>query len=463
MTRIHIENLRHIKKLNFEMPNPGLWILTGENGTGKTSLLAALRRIGYSLAFPVHFKSSLISDQLDSYSGAKITYSKGTDKVTYSYRTERWVPSPKDGQKFLRSLGYPAVKYVAADSRRIEPTNDDFSVRRARNAPEQVISALNQIFCTRKFDHLKVINTRRGVGNEAFLIELPTTSGKKKKYYSEKSFSLGELCMLRLSKTISEAPKKSLILVDEVELALHPIAQIELMKYLEKEAIARNLTIIVSTHSSTLIKSAAKARIIFLQKIQGDEVTCTVGCFPSYVLGSLAYQEEKLADRMIYVEDEKASIIVKEIINLTIDQKYGGPMPLRPTVAVVPVGGFTNVLRFFDRQKPLLSSNTKGFVILDADAQDSLENAQSEDLRQLYSTHQNIISFLPYTPEVGLLQYLDLQWINVRDQLRSHFGTSNIVMRRGDFSQIDANSSPEEQRSKAKSICKDIIVNYIDN
>lgn len=262
--------------------------------------------------------------------------------------------------------------------------------------------------------------------------------------------------MLRLSKTISDAPKRSLILVDEVELALHPIAQIELMKYLEKEALDRSLTVIVSTHSSTLIKTAARARIIFLQKIQGDEVTCTVGCFPSYVLGSLAYHEEKLADRMIYVEDEKASVIVKEIINLTIELKYGS-MPLRPTVAVVPVGGFTNVLRFFDRQKPLLSSNTRGFVVLDADAQDSLENAQSEDLRQLYRTYKSAISFLPYTPEIGLLHYLDRNWINVRDQLRSHFGTSGIVMRRGDFLTLDAGASPEEQRNKAKTICREII------
>jgi ABC-type cobalamin/Fe3+-siderophores transport system ATPase subunit len=65
---INIQNLRNLNSLHFEIPDRGVTLLTGSNGSGKTSLLACLRRIGHSNAFPIHFPTSLRSDRLDNQS-----------------------------------------------------------------------------------------------------------------------------------------------------------------------------------------------------------------------------------------------------------------------------------------------------------------------------------------------------------------------------------------------------------
>ncbi|MFM7350596.1 MAG: AAA family ATPase, partial [Erythrobacter sp.] len=43
---LEVRNLRNISRLRFELPDPGVWLLTAGNGAGKTTLLACLRRIG---------------------------------------------------------------------------------------------------------------------------------------------------------------------------------------------------------------------------------------------------------------------------------------------------------------------------------------------------------------------------------------------------------------------------------
>src|ERR1700733_12959622 len=93
--KIEIRNLRHIRELNFDIPGPGVHLLSGSNGAGKTSVLACLRRIGNSTAFAQHFAASRRSDSLDNFDGAEITYSLNQSQVTYAYAGERWVPRPR--------------------------------------------------------------------------------------------------------------------------------------------------------------------------------------------------------------------------------------------------------------------------------------------------------------------------------------------------------------------------------
>ncbi|WP_341772459.1 AAA family ATPase, partial [Burkholderia pseudomallei] len=253
----------------------------------------------------------------------------------------------------LETLGYPDVVYVAANADRIEPRKEDFSPRKVRAAPQELITAANQIFSSAKFDALKTINVRKGVGNQAFLLELPTGNKQGKHYFSEKNLSLGELCILKLLRMLADCRQGSLILVDELELALHPTAQAELLRYLQQIADDKNLTIVVSTHSSTLIKQAPRDRILLLQADGDGAVSCTARCFPSFVLGALAYREEAASDVVIYVEDDAARAIVEQLARRFIADQYQ-INSLVPSVSVVPVGGITNVLRFFTRQRPLL-------------------------------------------------------------------------------------------------------------
>ena len=88
--KVEIENLKGIRRLDFDVPEPGLWLLTGVNGSGKTSLLAALYRIGYGRAFQDYFKTTVGQDRIDAFSNTIIRYHIDGDTVSYAYGGARW-------------------------------------------------------------------------------------------------------------------------------------------------------------------------------------------------------------------------------------------------------------------------------------------------------------------------------------------------------------------------------------
>jgi predicted ATPase len=225
---IQIKKLKHIQNLTFEIPDPGVYLLSGLNGSGKSSLLACLYRIGDSRAFSRHFRASAKSRLLDNFDKAEITYTLNGKSVTYAYGGERWVPTPRAESKLLARFGYGEVIYIGATADRISPRPEDFQPKKLGSAPQDVRDAANQIFSTTKFDTLKVINLKPGPGNQAFLLQ--ATSPPNATYFSERNFSLGEICILKLLRELKACKKGAMVLIDELELALHPRAQIELLK-----------------------------------------------------------------------------------------------------------------------------------------------------------------------------------------------------------------------------------------
>lgn len=189
-------------------------------------------------------------------------------------------------------------------------------------------------------------------------------------------------------------------------MALHPRAQIKLLRYLEEQSAAKRLTVIFSTHSVTLLKSIKRQQIIYLDKAAGGEIRSVVGCYPTYALGNIASDEETLPDAMLYVEDLYARDMLTAYLELFANERYADPT-LRPTAKIVPVGGFNEVVAFLDRNRAVLPVHVAQRAVLDQDV-------STESLRQMRAQHnhaqlakfqrvQASINYLPFTPEVGLM------------------------------------------------------------
>ena len=95
--------------------------------------------------------------------------------------------------------------------------------------------------------------------------------------YSELHMAAGERAILRLLKEIPQA-KGGLVLIDEVEAGLHPLAQKTLMQELQKLALANDFQIIVTTHSPVVLDSVPKDGRIFLDR----NVEGKVSVYPPY-------------------------------------------------------------------------------------------------------------------------------------------------------------------------------------
>jgi predicted ATP-dependent endonuclease of OLD family len=231
---VKIRKLKGIECLDFEIPDPGVHLLADSNGSGKTTLLACLRRLCHANAFQIHFLSSLRSNRLDSFNGAQVAYALNDESVTYAYAGERWVPRPRRSSNLVQKFGYPNVLYVGATAARITPRLEDFKTAKLKPAPQTVIQAANSIFETSRFSELKTINLTTGNKNPAFVLIDRPLGQTKILYFSEKNFSLGELCVLKLLRELDNCHNGTLVLIDELEIALHPRAQIGLIRYLGK-------------------------------------------------------------------------------------------------------------------------------------------------------------------------------------------------------------------------------------
>jgi len=425
-TKLTIKNLKNIKSLEFEVPGPGAYLLTGSNGSGKTSLLTCLSRLRNSGAFPRGFRSSTHKN-LDTHRGASIKYEIGAESVLYSYVEERWAPLPRKNSHLLATCGYPEVAYIAADADRVEPQKQEFSPRRVQSAPEKIRVAMNQIFSTSKFSELCFLNLNRGGRTKAYLIK-NSQPGKVATYYSERNFSLGELCVLKLLLELDDIQHNSLILIDELELAIHPRAQVELFKYLVEYSEEKKLTIIFSTHSVTLIKSVDRNQLLFLENNDGI-VNCIRACYPTYALGHIGSGEESAPDCVIYVEDDSARKCVDEMVGL-----YRSSISLRNsalfTVLIVPIGGFREILQFIDKSPQMLPRHTKIVAILDEDVQsESLVTYQKEGNFQmllLFDRLKDVIKYLPWTPEVGLVKLVSSNRLHYEKRFKEYFSDQRL-------------------------------------
>lgn len=455
--KIVIENVKQIDKLEFDIPAPGVHILSGTNGAGKSCLLTCLLRIGRPNAFQTAFLTSKMSDALDPFSNAKITYKVGSQTVVYSYTGFRWEPFPRRNSKLLVGLGYASVIYAAANADRIEPREEDFKPRNVRDAPREVRDAAKVILGDDKFENLKIVNVRRGVGSEAYLMPDASSKPRKLVYYSEKNFSLGEICVLKLLRNLDTCPNQSLVLIDELELALHPRAQIGLLRYLEKIAEEKTLTVIFSTHSANLIKLAKRENFFFIEKI-GGKTRVVQGCYPTYALGHLALKEERSPDGVIYVEDEQAQFIVESLIKLLFKSELFGKS--KPTIVVAPIGAFSSVIAFLGRAKSLLPDNVHQCALLDKDVYDEyvlpLRNAGNHTELAKIQAVQKSIKYLPWTPEVGICELLRDDLASHETALRDFFDDSRISASCIDFASTKLLSGAQ-LRTKAKALVRDLI------
>src|SRR5262249_47203540 len=157
----------------------------------------------------------------DQFPNAQITFTSSApaDSVSYAYSGHRWVPSPKrNGPRLLTNSGYSEVMYIAADEARVTPRREDFTARRRPNVLTFIQNHANAVFNSQKFTGLKTVNVRRGVGQQAFVLEVSPGV-----FASEKNFSLGELAVLKLLRKLESSKNNALVIIDELEIALHPV------------------------------------------------------------------------------------------------------------------------------------------------------------------------------------------------------------------------------------------------
>ena len=475
---ITIENVRGINKLTFEAPTKsGVYLLTGINGCGKSTLMTALARISDKSVF----SSDFIETPFDSYGNSKITYHMEKEGITtnicFTKSRCKWNPHPKCS--LGKNAPFSQVIYINTSTQRFLESDIrnhpiEKTEAKARSASPKLKEGLKKILESDKFEKLRyqtiknkgaaVTMPRRG--NKVFYV--PQADGSS---FSELNFSFGERMILNALDTIENVKDRSLLLIDEIELALHPILQIRFYDYIREIAKEKNLMVIISTHSPSLIRYAPNR--YFLESDRCGNIVVKTNCLPSYILRDLAIENENNPDYLLFVEDDQAmrllNVIISTIRNKESCKKYF-------TYRIIRVGGWEETIRLmsdFKTVKPYSDLTVQAFPDLDAkQAYDDMESKDNDartdaENRRIKLWKNNLQNILPLhiTPELGIWNWILSSDASgkIQEFLEKEYGTLTFNINSCIDYVIANTHNGSNEREQAKYKLMDLVTQLVDH
>jgi AAA domain, putative AbiEii toxin, Type IV TA system len=174
--------------------------------------------------------------------------------------------------------------------------------------------------------------------------------------YSEFHFGAGESSVIRMVSEIENAPTNSMVLIEEIENGLHPIAVRRMVEYLIDAADRRSVQTIFTTHSEDALLPLPGEGIWY--SIEGK---IRQGRISIEALRAMTGKiEEGLA---IFVEDSFAKEIVENIVRRYLSDEFD-------QIGVYAVEGQSqaHAIHTHHMKDPSVSDKIKSLCILDGDS-----------------------------------------------------------------------------------------------
>ncbi len=243
--KVFINKIRAFESegITFEFP---VTALIGPNGGGKSSILGAAACAYKDIKPGMFFPKSTIGD--NSMSGWKIEY-EAVDKAinprqlvkrNSSFNTTKWVR----GDLLDRPVLFFGIERTVPAGEKSKYQNLKKATYRFSGNIEEIEQAIaSQIekVLGKSVNQFRVakLDTR----NEFFI---GNNNGIE---YSEFHFGAGESSIIRMIEKIESAPTNTLVLIEEIENGLHPVATRRMVEYLIDVAERKGIQAIFTTHS----------------------------------------------------------------------------------------------------------------------------------------------------------------------------------------------------------------------
>ncbi|WP_339331729.1 ATP-dependent nuclease [Aeromonas caviae] len=220
--------------------------LIGPNGSGKSAVLGAAG-CAYKFIKPgSFFPKSAVGDE--SMSGWRIEYelinkqlnARQLIKRTSNFRQAKWVR----GDVVDRDVLFFGIERTvpAGEKTRYKALMRSTYIHRAALEPlSQNVATQVEHILGKSVSNYRT--TQYGL-DDSFLVGRTGESN-----YSEFHFGAGESSIIRMISRIEEAPANSLILIEEIENGLHPVATRRMVEYLIDVAERKSIQAIFTTHS----------------------------------------------------------------------------------------------------------------------------------------------------------------------------------------------------------------------
>jgi predicted ATPase len=233
--------------ITFDFP---VTAIIGPNGGGKTTIMGAAG-CAYKSVLPRRFfaKSGVYDENMQDWS---IEYeivdrtlnAKDQIRRTASFKNLRW---NRDAPERV-VLVFGVTRTVPVNER----SDTAYMTRRKFKVPDGNIVELSKIVGENVSrilgkDVSRYTTMRQNSAGEVILLGGITQAGAR---YTEFHFGAGESSIIRMVLDIEAAPDNCLILIEEIENGLHPVATIRLVEYLIEVAERKRVQVIFTTHSN---------------------------------------------------------------------------------------------------------------------------------------------------------------------------------------------------------------------
>ena len=361
--RIRLRNVRGFNDEQIEFKSP-VTALIGTNGGGKSTVLGATALAYKNIRPGQFFPKAFVGDESMSDWSVEIELvEKSIAKDRTIMRTARF------SQAKWRRDGFPGRHVEYVEIQRTVPAGELTRFRRfiGGSPGDFSISPLNAEtikFATAVLDknigHYRVVSQKDNPTAKMYV-----GSTLDETAYSQFHFGAGEASVIETIDRIELAPDNSLVLIEEVENGLHPVAVKLLVQYLQNAARRKRLQIVFTTHSQDAVNELpAEAVWAFINKRAWNG---------KLSIESLRAITGGVADtHVVYVEDD----FVKQWTENAVGRFGGG---IASTTKVFSAGGYPNVIKVsqFHNENPMLK--IPSVALVDGDIYDpKMENQLPE-------------------------------------------------------------------------------------
>lgn len=306
---IKIRKLKNLVDFCMDLNGKKVTAILGPNGNGKSTVLHALAcaygpiKCGENHKFSNFFLPNTDALWNDSYIEVYNSYREGdvlhSNVRTIYEKNSRW--TPKYARRPRRE-----VFYIGID--KCVPM---IELQKKQAKINYVTSSVNEDVFSEILEKASRILNKKYLG-----YNIHTSAGKDfigvethDLRYSALSMSAGEQKVFHLLDIIFNAPKYSLILIEELDMLLHDKAMAELIRVISYRADNKNLQIVFTTHRESVVKLADLINIRHLLSTS-KKTLCFNETYPDAINRLTGEQPRPLE---IFVEDDFSLAVVNKI------------------------------------------------------------------------------------------------------------------------------------------------------